>query len=89
MLVDDGRAALREAHEGQIQARVSIHAFAAKPFDDLVAKGVGASERAGQAGRSALHEIQIRRQGLGVATLLVLAFLAALGLKIRRLPPPS
>jgi len=89
MLVDDGRAALREAHEGQIQARVSIHAFAAKPFVDLVAKGVEASERGQQAGVSALHEIQVRRQGLGVATLLVLAFLAVLGLKIRRLPPPS
>ena len=89
MLVDDGRAALREAHEGQIQARVAIHAFAGKPFADLVAKGVDASARGRQAGESALHEIQVRRQGLGVATLLVLAFLAALGLKIRRLPPPS
>jgi len=89
MLVDDGRAALREAHEGQIQARVSIHAFADKPFAELMSKGIEASDHGRQAGEAALHEIQVRRQGLGVATLLVLAFLAALGLKIRRLPPPS
>jgi len=55
----------------------------------LMSKGIEASDHGRQAGEAALHEIQVRRQGLGVATLLVLAFLAALGLKIRRLPPPS
>jgi predicted CXXCH cytochrome family protein len=87
MLVEDGRSALREAHEGQIQARVTIHAFAIKPFADLVAKGLESAERTRKTGEDALGELQFRRKGLGVATVLVLAFLIALGLKIRGLPP--
>jgi hypothetical protein len=33
-----------------------------------------------------MREIEVRRRGLAVATLLVLAFLVTLWLKIRRLP---
>jgi predicted CXXCH cytochrome family protein len=86
MLVDDGRLALREARDHQLHSRVLVHAFAPQPFADTAAQGVTAAGRAQAAGEEAMRELQIRRRGLAVATLLVLAFLVTLGLKIRRLP---
>jgi predicted CXXCH cytochrome family protein len=86
MLVDEGRTALREAREHQVQSRVLVHAFAAAPFAERAAAGVASARRAHESGQAALQELQVRRRGLAVATLLVLAFLVTLGLKIRRLP---
>lgn len=85
MLVDDGRVALREARQHQVQSRVLVHAFAAAPFVEASAQSVAAAQRAREAGDAALRELDVRRRGLAVATLLILAFLVALGLKIRRL----
>ena len=87
MLVDEGRLALQRAREHQVQSRALVHAFAAAPFGKAAAEGVAAARTAHGAGDAAMRELQIRRQGLGVATLLVLAFMATLWLKIRRLPP--
>ena len=86
MLVDEGRTAQREAREHQVQSRVLVHAFAAAPFAERAAAGIASARRAHEAGEAALQELQVRRRGLAVATLLVLAFLVTLGLKIRRLP---
>ncbi|MBI2186591.1 MAG: cytochrome c3 family protein [Acidobacteria bacterium] len=87
MLVEDGRLALQLAREHQVQSRALVHAFAPAPFAKTAADGVAAARRAREAGEAAMRELQLRRQGLGVATLLVLAFLATLWVKIRRLPP--
>lgn len=87
MLVEDGRAALREAHEQQIDARVIVHSFTAAPFGEVAARGLAAAQRAEASGNEALQELQYRRRGLGVATGLILGFLLTLGLKIRSLPP--
>ena len=89
MLVEDGRAALRDAREQQVQARVLVHAFAAEPLGDTATKGMASARRAGETGEAAMRELRVRRTGLGVATLLILAFLAALWVKIRSLPEPS
>lgn len=86
MLVDEGRAAWREAREHQVQSRVLVHAFAVKPFADAATQGMAAARRGEDVGAAAMRDLQIRRRGLGVATLLVVVFLAALWLKIRRLP---
>jgi predicted CXXCH cytochrome family protein len=86
MLVDDGRLVLRDAHEDQILARVNIHAFADKPFSATVAKGIAEATRADAVGISALADLRYRRNGLAVATLLIVGFLATLWVKIRRLP---
>lgn len=86
MLVDEGRSALRDAREHQVQSRVLVHAFAVAPFAERAAAGVQSAGRAHAAGEAALQELQVRRRGLAVATLLVLGFLVTLGLKIRRLP---
>jgi predicted CXXCH cytochrome family protein len=89
MLVDEAKIALQEGREQQIQARVLVHAFAAKPFVDVVAPGMNAAQQAQHGGEQALHELQVRRRGLAVATLLILGFLVTLGWKIRRLPVPD
>ena len=85
MLVDDGRAALREARDHQIHARVLVHAFATKPFMDMADQGLRAGRQSEAVGEQALHELQVRRRGLGAATLVILGFLATLGVKIRNL----
>jgi predicted CXXCH cytochrome family protein len=87
MLVDDGREALRDAREQQIQARVMVHAFSAKPFSTVAEAGIKQAARAEQTGYSALDELQFRRKGLAVATVLILGFLGTLWAYIRRLPP--
>lgn len=86
MLLDDGRAALREAREHQVQSHVLVHAFAAQPFLERAEAGLASAQRALAIGDAAMAELAVRRRGLAVATLLILAFLVTLGLVIRRLP---
>ena len=87
MLVDDGRQALRDAREAQILARLNIHAFAALPFATTAAKGIADAAKAEAIGNGLLGELRYRRNGLAVATLLIIGFLVTLWWKIRRLPP--
>jgi predicted CXXCH cytochrome family protein len=89
MPVDDGRAAFQAAREHRVQSRVLVHAFALAPFLKVASEGAASARRAQQAGEAAMRELQTRQRGLAVATLLILAFLGTLWLKIRRLPPPS
>ena len=89
MLVEDARLAVQEAREQHVQSRVAIHTFQDEPFTSIAAKGLEAAQRAERAGHAALEELQDRRRGLAVATLLIVGFLATLWVKIRRLPAPS
>ncbi len=85
MLVDDGRAALREAREHQIHARVLVHMFAPEPFKDMAGQGARAARDAQAVGERALHELQVRRRGLLAATIVIIGFLVTLWFKIRRI----
>lgn len=87
MLIEEGTLALHEAGEAHVRMRVLVHAFASPPFDEVLKEGVAAAEKARAVGDGALGELQYRRGGLAVATLLILGFLATLFVKIRRLPP--
>ena len=84
MLVDDGRAALRDARDHQIHSRVLVHAFATKPFADMAGQGLAAARQSQRVGEGALHELQVRRRGLLVATVVILGFLVTLWFKMRR-----
>ena len=84
MLVDDGRAALRDARDHQIHSRVLVHAFATKPFADMAGQGLAAARESQGVGEGALHELQVRRRGLLVATVVILGFLVTLWFKMRR-----
>ena len=89
MLVDDARVALQEAREQFIQSRVAMHTFTDEPFTKVSATGTDAARRAERVGYGALEELQFRRRGLAVATLLIVGFLITLWMKIRRLPAPD
>jgi predicted CXXCH cytochrome family protein len=87
MLVDTGKLALHAAGEAHVRMRVAVHAFAPAPFDEILKEGLGKVEEARTAGESALSELQYRRGGLAIATLVILGFLGTLFVKIRSLPP--
>jgi predicted CXXCH cytochrome family protein len=89
MLVDEARKVLHQAREQQIQSRVLVHAFAAAPFTKAVDPGIEAATRGQRIGEGALEEVQFRRRGLALATLVILGFLVTLWWKIRRLPAPE
>ncbi len=89
MPIDEGRLLLQEAREHQVQSRVLVHGFAFASLAKTAAEGQTAARRAHDVGDAAMEELDVRRRGLAVATLLVLAFLAALWMKIRRLPPAA
>ena len=87
MLVEDGKLALHDADEAHVRLRVLVHAFATPPFDEILKPGLAAADKAAQLGHDAIKELQYRRRGLAIATLVILGFLATLYVKIRRLPP--
>ena len=89
MLVEDAQVALQDAREQFIQSRVAMHTFTEEPFQKVAATGMEAARRAERVGFGALEELQVRRRGLGVATLLIVGFLITLWIKIRRLPAPE
>jgi len=89
MLVDDGLLALHDAREQQVFARLLVHGVAAKPFTEAATKGLTAAATAETIGNHAMAEMRYRRNGLAVATALIIGFLITLGIKIRRLPPPT
>jgi predicted CXXCH cytochrome family protein len=89
MLVDEGMSALREATEQRVRLRVIVHAFAEPPFTESLNVGLAAADRAQQAADTAMKELNTRRWGLALATLVILGFLLTLAVKIRRLPPPA
>jgi predicted CXXCH cytochrome family protein len=87
MLIEEGKLALHDATEAHVRMRVLVHAFAAPPFVEVLKTGLAAAEKAGGVGHAAMAELQYRRRGLAVATLVIIGFLVTLYLKIRRLPP--
>jgi predicted CXXCH cytochrome family protein len=86
MPVDEGWLMLQESRQHQVQSRALIHGFALAPLAKTATEGQTAARRAHDVGDAAMEELQVRRRGLAVATLLVLAFLVTLWTKIRRLP---
>jgi hypothetical protein len=89
MPVDDGRLMLQEARQHQVQSRTLVHGFALASLAKTAGEGQTAARRAHDVGDAAMQELEVRRRGLAVATLLVLAFLVTLWMKIRRLPPAA
>jgi len=86
MLVEDGKLALHNATEAHVRMRVLVHTFASPPFDEVLKEGLTSADLANSTGVGAMAELQYRRRGLAVATLVILGFLATLFIKIRKLP---
>lgn len=72
------------AHSALVAARATIHGFNTDSVAAVVDEGLLIADEARANGESALHELRIRRAGLGVSVTLILGLITALVLKIRR-----
>jgi hypothetical protein len=76
---------LNEAKTTLIKARATIHGFDQALLDKEVEPGVAVSEKAYARGVKAMNELQFRRKGLAISTLIILALIIGLVLKIRQM----
>ncbi len=76
---------LNEAKTALIKARASIHGFNLDGVKAQVKPGLEISEKSHARGLRALDELQFRRKGLAVSVLIIIALIAGLLIKIRRL----
>ena len=76
---------LNEAKTTLIKARATIHGFDQTLLDKEVEPGVAVSEKAYARGVKAMNELQFRRKGLAISTLIILALIIGLILKIRQM----
>ncbi|MGH7808696.1 MAG: multiheme c-type cytochrome [Candidatus Binatia bacterium] len=76
---------LSEAKTSLIKARAAIHGFDQALLDKEVEPGLKVSARAHARGVKALDELQFRRKGLAISTLIIFALVIGLIIKIRQM----
>jgi len=76
---------LGAAAESVVRARVVVHTFSEKAFEKVIAEGREIASEVNKAARAKLAEHRYRRQGLAIASALLLLFAGLLALKARRL----
>jgi len=85
MDIADARYSLKDVNQARVKARVAIHSFAEKEFEEAARPGIVVAASARAAGKEAIHEHRFRRQGLVVSTLIVTLAALLLWLKIRQI----
>ena len=83
MDVSVATAELTTAHSHLIMSRTAIHSLDAAQVEAEIAQGIPIAEQALQEGRDKLAEVQSRRKGVALFSLLVLAIVLSLYLYIR------
>ena len=73
----------RDGHEQLVKARVAVHAFQTAAVSADVDKGLAIAATTRKAGEEALRERGVRRIGLGVSLLAILATIAGIWLVIK------
>jgi hypothetical protein len=76
---------LSGADEALVRARVVVHSFSADEFVKVIAEGQEVATEVQAAAQARLREYRYRRQGLAVASVVLLLFAGLLALKARRL----
>ena len=76
---------LNDARDSLTNARVVLHSFSADEVEKVIVPGVAISEKAHQAGESALRELLFRRQGLAVSLIVIAVAAASIYFKIRQI----
>lgn len=76
---------LNGAMTALIKARATIHGFDLEAVNAEIKPGLEIAQKAYQRGIGALDDLQFRRKGLAVSVLIIVALIAGLILKIRRL----
>lgn len=89
MDIADARYSLKDVNQSLVQTRVQVHAFDVKPLQEAAEPGLRIVAKAQQAAIDAVNEFYFRRQGWGVASLIISALAIALYLKIRSIERKS
>ena len=76
---------LNQAKTTLIKARATIHGFDQALLDKEIEPGLAVSEKAYARGVKAMNELQFRRKGLAVSTVIIFALIIGLILKIRQM----
>ncbi|HET9950207.1 MAG TPA: cytochrome c3 family protein [Candidatus Eisenbacteria bacterium] len=85
MDVSDAQYSLKDVNQARVKARVAIHSFEEKEFEEAARPGIVVAATAHAAGEEAIKEHRFRRQGLVVSTLIVTLAALLLWLKIRQI----
>jgi hypothetical protein len=85
MLITDEEFALKEVDQIKVQARSSIHAFAADSLVPKAEDGIKKAERVRTNGAGLIDEYYFRRWGLGIASIFITLLALLLYFKIRSL----
>jgi hypothetical protein len=85
MEVGEARFQLGDATSALVRARNAVHSFDLDSVRARVDDGLAVTEQAGERGRAALDELQFRRMGLAVSTVIILVLILGLVVKIRQL----
>ena len=85
MDVSDAEFSLKDVRQILIQSRTSIHAFNMKKFKDAITPGFKIISKSKKAGVDAIDDYYFRREGLGIATLIVTVLVIGLYFKIRKM----
>jgi hypothetical protein len=85
MDVEEARYSLKSVNQALVESRVQVHAFQVAPLVAAAAPGIRVVSQAKLAGLEAVREYHFRRQGLGVATLIITALVVLLYLKVRQI----
>ncbi len=76
---------LSGAADALVRARVVVHTFSADEFGKVINEGQSIAAEVDKAAQARLGEYRYRREGLAVASVVLLAFAGLLALKARRL----
>jgi hypothetical protein len=85
MDVSEAKFRLRDIRQARMQSRTEVHAFDEEKFREVVAGGQQAAFSVIGEARQAIHEYYFRREGLGIATLILTILAASLFAYVRRI----
>lgn len=85
MEIGEAKFKLRDVRQARFQSRTMIHSFNEAKFREVVEPGLSTAATVSKEASAAIEEYYFRRQGLGVATLIITVFALSLFLYIKRL----
>jgi len=85
MDVSDAEYSLKDVRQILIQSRTSIHAFDISKFKEAISPGFEIIGKSKKAGIDAVDDFYFRREGLGIATLIVTILVIGLYFKIKKM----
>jgi hypothetical protein len=89
MDVSDASYSLKDVKQSLVETRVQIHAFALEPLKEAAEPGLKIVAQTQKNAMSAIDEYYFRRQGLGIATLVITFLVIILFMKIKQIERKS